>query len=93
MEPKMLDLPKMPDLPKVPDLSKVQEQTKTTPIPAGNPKKGKRMANVLDAVLRPSKAATPALPKVPKDKTNEALTDVLNSSSDLDKAGPSKPAQ
>jgi hypothetical protein len=52
MEPKMLDLLKMPDLPKVPDLTKVQEQTKTTPIPAGTPKKGKRMTNVLDVVLR-----------------------------------------
>jgi hypothetical protein len=60
---------------------------------AGTPKKGKRMANVLDAVLRPLKAATPAPPEVSKGKTDEALTDILNSSSDLDKAGPLKSAQ
>jgi hypothetical protein len=52
MEPKILDLPK------------VQEQSKTTPVLAGTPKKGKTMANVLDAVLRPSKVATPTPSKI-----------------------------
>jgi hypothetical protein len=67
----MLDLPKIPDLPKVPDLPKLQEQTRTTPVLAGTFKKGKRMPNVLDVVLRPSKAITSAPPKVSKGKTDE----------------------
>jgi hypothetical protein len=46
------------------------------------------MANVLDAVLRPSKAATPALSKVSKDKANEAMIGILDTSSVLGKAGP-----
>jgi hypothetical protein len=78
--------------PKMPDLPNVQEQTKTTPVPAGTPKKEKRMANVLDAVLTPSKAATPTLPKVSKDKDDEAMIGILDTSSDLGKAGPSEPA-
>jgi hypothetical protein len=57
--------------PKVSDLTKVQEQPKTIPIPAGTPKKEKRMANMLDAVLQPSKVATPAASKIPKDKAEE----------------------
>ena len=61
----------MPDLPKMSDLPKVQEQTKTTPISVGTPKKGKRMANVLDIVLRPSKVATPAPTRISKDKAKE----------------------
>jgi hypothetical protein len=67
----MPDLPKILDLPKMSDLPKVQEQTKTTPISVGTPKKGKRMANVLDIVLSPSKVVTPAPSKVSKDKTEE----------------------
>jgi hypothetical protein len=57
--------------PKMPDLLKVQEQPKTMSIPAGTPKKGKRMANMLDAILRPSKVATPAPSKISKDKGEE----------------------
>jgi hypothetical protein len=79
--------------PKMPDLSKVQEQTKTTPIPVGTPKMEKRMANVLDVVLTPLKAATPTLPKVSKDKDDEAMIGILDTSSDLGKAGHSEPAQ
>jgi hypothetical protein len=68
----------MLDLPKMSYLSKVQEQTKTTPIQVGTPNKGKRMTNVLDTVLRPLKAVTPALLVVSKDKTDQALTNILN---------------
>jgi hypothetical protein len=40
--------------PKMPELPKVQKQPDNI-CPAGTPRKGKRMANVLEAVLRPSK--------------------------------------
>ena len=75
------------------DLPKVQEQSKKTPIPARTPKKGKRMANVLDVVLRSLKAATPALPKVSKDNTDEAMIGILDTSSDLGKARSSEPTK
>jgi hypothetical protein len=45
MEPKMLELPKMQEQ------IEVREQPKVTPAPSGTPNKGKRMANVLEAVL------------------------------------------
>ena len=49
------------------------------------------MANVLKAVLRPSKIATLAPPKVSKDKVDETkMTVNVELSSDLDKAGPSE---
>jgi hypothetical protein len=37
----------------------------------GIPKKGKRIANMLDAIMRPSNVATPAPSKVSKDKAEE----------------------
>ena len=85
----MLDLSKIPDLPKVPDLPKLQEQTRTTPVLAGTFKKGKRMPNVLDVVLRPSKAITSAPPKVSKGKTDE-LKKAINETAapDFAKVGP-----
>jgi hypothetical protein len=70
---------------------KVQELQKVAPTLARTPKKGKRMANVLKAVLRPSKIATLAPPKVSKDKVDETkMTVNVELSSDLDKAGPSE---
>jgi hypothetical protein len=76
----------------MPELSKVQEQPKATSAPAGTPKKGKRMANVLEVVLRPSKVATHALSKVSKDKADEPkMVTIIDISFDLDKAGPSEP--
>jgi hypothetical protein len=59
MEPKMLELPK------------VQEESKVTYALAGTAKKGKRMANVLEDVLRPLKVASPAPSKVASDIVNE----------------------
>ena len=82
----------MLDLLKMSDLSKVQEQTKTTPVSTGTPKREKIMANMLDVVLRPLKAATPALPKVSKGKADEGIIGILDTSFDLGKAGPSEPA-
>jgi hypothetical protein len=50
------------------------------------------MANVLEVVLRPSKVATPAPPKVSKDKADQPkMAAIVDISSDLDKAGPSEP--
>jgi hypothetical protein len=54
--------PKVQDPPKVPELLKIAS------ILVGTPMKGKGMANVLEAILRPSKIATPSLPKISKDK-------------------------
>jgi hypothetical protein len=80
MEPKMLEL------------SKVQEQPKATSVPTGTPKKGNRMAYVLEVVLRPSNAALRAPSKVSKDKAGEPkMTAIVDISSDLDKAGPLEP--
>jgi hypothetical protein len=77
--------------PKVQNPLKVQEQSKIASVPAGAPKKGKRMANMLEAVLRSSKIATPAPPKISKDKVDEfkmIVDEVV--SPDLGKAGPSE---
>lgn len=43
---------------------KVEPQLKLKTIVGGTPKKGKRMANVLKAVLKPAKVATPIVPKI-----------------------------
>jgi hypothetical protein len=76
----------------MPELPKVQEQPKATSVSVGTRKKGKRMANVLEAILSPSKVATPVLPKVSKDKADDPkMAAIVDISSDLDKAGPSKP--
>jgi hypothetical protein len=52
MEPKMLEF------------LKVQKQPEATSAPAGTPKKGKRMTNVLEVILRPSKMTPSVVPKV-----------------------------
>jgi hypothetical protein len=51
------------------------------------------MADVLETVLRPLKMATPALPKVSKDKASESMVVIVGTFPDLDKAGPSEPTQ
>jgi hypothetical protein len=53
--------------------------------------KGKRMANVLDAVLRPLKVETPAPSMVSKEKVEELKKAIAESvAPDFAKAGPSK---
>jgi hypothetical protein len=70
----------------------VQGLPRIASAPAGTPKKGRRMANVLDAVLRPSKIATPASMKIFKDKAHESeKTPHEVASLDLGKAGPFEP--
>jgi hypothetical protein len=45
--------------------------SRTATVPAATPRKGRRMARVLDAVLRPSEMATPAHAKMAEDETRE----------------------
>jgi hypothetical protein len=54
--------------PEIQDPPKVQELSKIASVPEGTPRKGKRMANMLEAILRPSKVAMPAPTKNSKDK-------------------------
>jgi hypothetical protein len=57
--------PKLQSPPAKPGLSK------TTIVPAATPRKGRRMASVLDVALKPSKMATPAPTRVSEDKVEE----------------------
>jgi hypothetical protein len=67
------------------------ELPRTTTIPAATPRKGTRMANVLDAVLKPSKVATPTPTRVSDDKVEELGEDVATSASPAyAEDGPSK---
>jgi hypothetical protein len=78
--------------PKVQDSSNVQELSKIASIPAGTPRKGKRVANILEAFFMPSKITMPAPPKVSKDKVDELKMIVDKTASpDLVKAGPLEP--
>ena len=45
--------------------------SKTTTVPAVTPRKGRRMASVLDAVLKPSKITTPAPTNISEGKVDE----------------------
>jgi hypothetical protein len=77
--------------PEIQDPSKVQVLTKILSIPAGTLGKGKIMANVDDAVLRPTKMATPAPSKISKDKAEELEMTIDEAAPpDLGKTGPSK---
>jgi hypothetical protein len=81
---------KMPKLLKVQEQMEVQEQLKATSAPAGTPKKGKRMANVLEVVLRPMKIASPAPPRVSRDIVDEPkMTIRVDITSNLGETGPS----
>jgi hypothetical protein len=86
----------MPNQPKVQELSKAQElpkalaQPQITTAPAGTPKRGRRMANVLEVVLRPLKMVSPAPPKIFKDEAAEVMVVTLSTSADSVKAGPSE---
>ena len=69
----------------------VQELSRMASASVEIPKKGRRMANVLDAVLRSSKVVTPASTRISKDKDGE-LEKAIDESIALDyaKAGPSE---
>jgi hypothetical protein len=57
---------KLQSSPAAPGLSRMETASATTP------RKGRRMANVLDTVLRPSKMAAPAPTRVSKGKGGES---------------------
>jgi hypothetical protein len=82
---------RMEQLPKLQNPPIEQELPKIAFVLAITPKKGRRMANALDVVLRPSKVATPAPTKISKDKA-EGLEKAIAESIALDcaKAGPSE---
>jgi hypothetical protein len=62
--------------------------SKAATVPAATPRKGRRMASVLDDVLRPSKMATPAPTRVSNDKVEELEGAVAASAApDCTKAG------
>jgi hypothetical protein len=54
----MREQPKVQEHPKVQEQLKVDKQPKVASVVAGTPLKGKRMVNVLKAVLRPTKMAS-----------------------------------
>jgi hypothetical protein len=69
----------------------VQGLSRITTTSAVTPRKGRRMASVLDAVLRPSKVATPAPTKISKGKAGELEEAIdVSAAPDYTKARPSK---
>jgi hypothetical protein len=77
--------PKLQSPPAMPGLSK------TATVPAMTPRKGRRMASVLDVVLKPSKMATPAPTRVSEDKVEELGEAVAASTApSCAKVGPSE---
>jgi hypothetical protein len=75
--------------PKLHNSPMVKELSKMASVLAVTPKKRRRMANVLDAVLRPSKMAMPAPMKVSEGKVDE-LKKAINETAapDFAKVGP-----
>jgi hypothetical protein len=74
-----------PKVQKTPSLSKIAF------ILAVTPKKGRRMANILDAILRPSKMVMPAPTKVSKGKVDELKKAIDETAApDFAKARPSE---
>jgi hypothetical protein len=69
----------------------VQGLSRIASTSVATPKKGRRMANVLDVVLTPSKMATPAPTRISKDKARELeKAKDVSTAPDCAKAGPSK---
>jgi hypothetical protein len=85
--------PKVQELPKVQKLPMAQVQSQIATALAGTLRKGKRMANVLEAILRSSRMEAPAQPKVSKEKVDEPMAGIVDTSPDLIKAKTSEPTQ
>jgi hypothetical protein len=77
--------------PKLQSLAAMAGLSKTSTVPVATPRKGRRIANVLDVVLKPSKVSTPASTKVSEDKIEE-LGEAATASASPSRAegGPSK---
>jgi hypothetical protein len=80
----------LPDQPKVQELPKAPAKPQIITVPAGTPKRGRRMANVLEAVLKPSKVVTPSATKVSKDKYEELKRASESTGLDYAEPGPSE---
>jgi hypothetical protein len=65
---------------KIEEQPKMQDQPQMVSAPAGTPRKGKRMANVLEAVLRPTKMAPSTTPKMAIDVEITPSLDVADPS-------------
>jgi hypothetical protein len=91
LEKTKIERSKTEQQPKLQSSPMVQELPKIASALAATPKKGRRMANVLDAALRPSKVATLAPTKISEDKA-EKLEKAIDESiaPDCAKAGPSE---
>jgi hypothetical protein len=68
----------------------VQELSKLVFAPAATSKRGRRMANVLDTVLRPSKVVIPSATKISKGKPEELKKASESATPDYAKARPSE---
>jgi hypothetical protein len=66
--------------PKVQELSKAQSLSQIATALVGTPRKEKKMSNVLEAILRPSKMATSTPLKVSKEKADEPMASVVDTS-------------
>jgi hypothetical protein len=67
----------------------VQELSRIVSTSVATPKKGRRMANILNIVLRPSKMATSAPVRISKDKARELEKAIdVSIAPDCAKAGP-----
>jgi hypothetical protein len=65
--------------------------SKTTTVPAATPRKGRRMASVLDVVLKPSKITTPAPTNISEGKVDELkITSDEATLPDSTKVGPTE---
>jgi hypothetical protein len=69
----------------------VPELSRTITVSAATPRKGRRMASVLDVVLRPSKVATPAPARFSTNKVGKLEEAIAaRAAPDCAKAGPSE---
>jgi hypothetical protein len=78
------------DQPKVQELSKAPAKLQIATVPAGTPKRVRRMANVLEAVLKPSKVAMPYSTKNSNDKSKDLKKARESTALDYAEAGPSE---
>jgi hypothetical protein len=73
---------------KVQELSKAPAKPQIATVSMGTPKRGIRMANVLEAVLKYSKVVTPLATKISKDKPEELKKARESAALDYTEVGP-----
>jgi hypothetical protein len=67
----------------------MQDQLRMVSAPVGTPRKGKRMANVLEAIMRPTKMTPPTTSKISKDIREPKMAINMEITPGLDVADPS----